>query len=257
MKDIHLTILGCCRNNEKYIDKIQALVKSIVILFKSYDIHIAHNDSTDNTDIFLSSWAREDPNCFTYCMDGLAAKIPKRTQRLAFCRNFLLEKVKRAEDRWLLILDMDSVNSDLFQGFENVFRLDSEKWAALFINQDERYYDIWALRTKKMNWDCWEMIRSALMSGTDLKTAKKTYIRQYQTPIISNSKVVPVLSAFGGAGLYQTKYLKDCKYIGLNKKGEETCEHVSFHEGITKNGGKMYILPCWQNKTASEHIVSA
>jgi len=253
---MHLTIIGCCRNNEKFIDPIKAHIDRIKTHFKSYDIHIVHNDSSDNTEIFLRSWANEDPLCKIYNLNGLIYKIPKRTERLAHCRNFLLEKVRLEfkEDSWLLILDMDAVNT-LFTGFENIFRLDPAKWAALFINQEGRYYDIWALRTKKMNWDCWDMVRTMMSKGMDLKSAKDLFVKKYQALIHADSKVIPVLSAFGGAGIYQTKYLKDCKYIGLGKNGQEICEHVSFHEGIVKNGGKMYILPCWQNKTHEEHLV--
>ena len=100
------------------------------------------------------------------------------------------------------------------------------------------------------------MIRTAIKKGIPIADAKELFIKKYQTPISPDSKVIPVLSAFGGAGLYQSKYLKNCKYVGLDELGHEICEHVSFHKGIVDNGGKMFILPCWQNKTATEHIVS-
>jgi len=251
MSNRNLIILGCSRNNEQYISHIQTLLQSIIQYFKSYEIHIAHNDSTDRTLSLLTAWETSDVNCHIYDFTNLITKIPSRTQRLAYCRNFLLSKVIRSCKNWLLVLDMDNVNMT-FKGFENVFRVE-KKWAALFINQAGPYYDIWALRTKEMNWDCWEKIRNAVRTGVAYKVAKEYYVGKYQYKIDPSAPVMSVYSAFGGAGLYKTKYLNECEYIGFTN-GNECCEHVSFHSGIRKNGGELYILPSWLNATPSEHV---
>lgn len=284
---IHLTILGCCRNNSKYISSIRENLLPVVAHFKSYDIHIAHNDSTDNTLSLLEQWARDDKNCSIYNFESLLYKIPKRTARIAYCRNFLLNKVDISENTWVLIIDMDDVNT-VFKGFETVFNLEPQSWAALFINQDGQYYDILALRTVgdfrplqspkgrpalclrtvAINWDCWEMVKN---SGLPLKIARDTFIKKYQEQILPDELPIPVKSAFGGAGLYQSKYLVNCEYstdtlcedsmrnsqtIHPESATHTLCEHVSFHAGIAKNGGKMFILPSWLNKTPLEHLVN-
>ena len=68
--------------------------------------------------------------------------------------------------------------------------------------------------------------------------------------MIKISRKTPPLkvdSAFGGLAIYQTKFLKNCKYEGQNALGEQMCEHVPFHKSFRKNGGSIYINPALIN----------
>ena len=66
---------------------------------------------------------------------------------------------------------------------------------------------------------------------------------------------IQVESAFGGLGIYKMRYVLNNKsrYVGHEYKyfideamvfsKLQTCEHVSFHQGIAAQGGQMFILP--------------
>ena len=70
-------------------------------------------------------------------------------------------------------------------------------------------------------------------------------------PIPIDHDLVEMFSAFGGITIYQTKYLKDCNYDGYdinsNATNYEVCEHVIFNFCVTKNGGRIFINPRFQN----------
>ncbi len=113
-------------------------------------------------------------------------------------------------------------------------------WAAIFANQSEKYYDLWALRSidNWLNFDCIKCLH---------KTKDDDYCRGSRIKKInSNEKPIEVLSAFGGLGIYKTKYLKNAEYYGGHDNDEE-CEHVKFHEYIRMNKGKLYINPAMIN----------
>ena len=67
------------------------------------------------------------------------------------------------------------------------------------------------------------------------------YIINYPT----DSKLITVISAFGGAGLYKLKSIEDAKYIGFEPThlDNQICEHVPFHKNMIDRGCKLYINP--------------
>ena len=75
----------------------------------------------------------------------------------------------------------------------------------------------------------------------------QVHVRARQISIDANAPPIPVLSAFGGFGLYRTEYLAGAHYRGLTPRGAVVCEHVAFHETIRHNGGSLYILPALLN----------
>ena len=59
-----------------------------------------------------------------------------------------------------------------------------------------------------------------------------------------SAKIIEVDSAFGGLGIYKKSAIpNDAEYIGVDKNGDEVCEHVSFHSSIRNNQGKIFINP--------------
>jgi len=76
---------------------------------------------------------------------------------------------------------------------------------------------------------------------------RKIYINVHMKPIPREFGLIPVRSAFGGFGVYQTVYLNGCYYEAFDQKTKQKCEHVSFHDCIIRNGGKIFINPKFQN----------
>jgi hypothetical protein len=64
---------------------------------------------------------------------------------------------------------------------------------------------------------------------------------------------IEVDSAFGGLAVYRRGALNGVKYAGLDKSGDQICEHVSLHEQIKANGGYIFINPRLINTGETTH----
>jgi hypothetical protein len=124
----------------------------------------------------------------------------------------------------------------------------------VFANGVPRYYDIWALRHRR--WcphDCWHPVwfRGPEQDEHDLKIrevfARMVKIPRWMPPI-------RVLSAFGGIGIYKLKFATAARYVGVDARGREICEHVAFNAGVCDAGGHLYIFPGLTVRSPSEHI---
>ena len=71
--------------------------------------------------------------------------------------------------------------------------------------------------------------------------------------IHTDAEWIEVESAFGGLAIYRKTSLKNVSYAGLSPSGEEFCEHVSLHQKIRENGGRIFINPKLVNAGVVEH----
>jgi hypothetical protein len=97
--------------------------------------------------------------------------------------------------------------------------------------------------THTLNYDCWEVVDRLKHQ----EIAQKMYVYVHMKPIPRNFGLIPVRSAFGGFGVYQTIYLNGCYYEAFDQITKQKCEHVSFHDCIISNGGRIFINPKFQN----------
>lgn len=228
-----VVIIGCARDIEKHLPVSIQKVENICSLFDESSIIIFENDSTDKTLEILNNWKKAEV---------ISEKNVKgtRTQRLAYARNKLMEEALKKNAEYIVIVDLDDkcadiTNESILSTLNNNHVKD---WAMMGANQKDVYYDLWALRTfdSWMPGDYWSRDNCKKdecgdnTKGIGFKNIPKT------------DKPIEVKSCFGGLGVYKTKYLNECTYYG-GQHGKEVCEHVSFHEGIRKNGGKLYINP--------------
>ncbi len=124
-------------------------------------------------------------------------------------------------------------------------------WLAMTATQRAEYYDIWALRFKPvLLYDCWELITELTLFFIDRSFLTDHLVGIHQEHIPRNTSLIEVESAFGGAALYNEKYLnEECSYNGRMTDvwwwSEEQCEHVPFHYCIRKyvTEQKFYINP--------------
>ncbi|CAF1182512.1 unnamed protein product [Didymodactylos carnosus] len=180
--------------------------------------------------------------------------ISDRAVRIAYCRNHLLETARKngwlAKAAYYLVLDVDvNANNILtLQNFLTNFEYDLSDWDVMTASQVMGYYDIWALRTKKVvNYDCWKMVgyyRDKL--GYCQKSLVERFVLAHKHTIPRDHKLIEVQSAFGGFAVYNTRYLNGCIYSGYEYQ-DSICEHVPFHECIRRNGGRIFINPKFQN----------
>ena len=208
---------------------------------------------------------------------------------------------------YMLVADLDDVISRFsIQNFKNIFQYKSDTWDVLTANSIGPYYDIWALRTDKrlwsakhsalwpyvLNFDCWDMvahqnarINTALCPADrevyrrdplkyrhflarERRKAVRRYIVPYQVIIPVTTGLIPVVSAFGGMGIYRISKITGCRYRGVRAQCDcraygvvgpcrvDQCEHVAFHkEMIKKYDAKIFICSNFLLPTSQEHVV--
>ena len=186
--------------------------------------------------------------------EGMAASVTSRTDRLATLRNFYLLEMRRrieAGRRFdlMIVFDFDGVNGnfDLLPDIIcNAIAAAPSDWGALFANQRDAYYDIWALRHPK--WcpgDCWQQVREATrfvprpLRRRATAAAIERYVGMRQVRIHPDEPAIAVHSAFGGLGIYKVSVLDGAWYCGRDGAGNEVCEHVAFHSCIGRRGAKL------------------
>ena len=222
---VRLAAVACARNVEHHIDEFRKYVEPIVDLFHSSSrIIIAESDSTDNTLTKLKQWSRAE----VYTFGNLSTSLRYRTERIAFCRNQLLEKARELKADYMLILDIDIFATNVSSFLTN-FDYDTDDWSVMTANLIEPYYDIWALRTLSdtiLNYDVWHRVWGMqFITNYCQDSLIKNTVGIHQKIFPKELNLLEVRSAFGGAGLYKMKATEDCSYSGEG----HTCEHVLFH----------------------------
>lgn len=283
MDKARCVIIGCAKNVAGQLPKTLEKIEAIRALWLEAAVVIAENGSIDGTKRLLDDY-RVKPHTHILTLDTSANAIPSRTQRLALIRNTLLDFVHATYPTYdyVLMADMDGV-LDTFhpESLALAFKPSMPTWDALFANVRGSYYDVWALRSKflEFEYDCWDMVRHSMVQfGISRADARQGFVLNKQITIPINPRtLLPVESAFGGLGLYRLSKTKDCHYVGLTQEcsckgvldfvsgsgvslnknpcAPETCEHVAFHRDmVSKHGAKMFIHSQILVKTQAEHL---
>jgi hypothetical protein len=239
-----IAFLGTARNCAAALPASIGKLRELGALFAHHEIHVYENDSTDATGALLDHWAR-DGLLHAMREQGVAQRMPLRTERLAYGRNKLLDHVLgMGPDRFDYICwaDLDGLVGERFStdGFVSNFRHEPA-WDAVFPLSWPLYYDLWALREPTICpddyvWSGLHTLNAALYAGREIHAA---------TQQLAPGRVagwVPVQSAFGGFGLYKAAVVGHGRYSGL-VDGREVCEHVPYHALLVKAGARLYLNP--------------
>ena len=247
-------IAGTARNVERFIrSDIDCLRKSFSD-FKKIHFLIIESDSSDATLKILAQLKLENKTFDYIALGNLSSTLPKRTQRIAFCRNkvidVLLSNSQYSQVNYVAVADLDSVNAKLTrEGVRSCWDLEVD-WGGVTANQTDEYYDIWALRHDYWNADdCWVQ-RKELERLTSTLFAENLSILSKKIHISSITPPIEVHSAFGGLAIYKRDAFVSSRYIGLREDGSEICEHVPFHQQMRENGFKLFINPKMLNSTS-------
>jgi hypothetical protein len=180
------------------------------------------------------------------------------TARIATCRNTLLHQAREelSSFDYYFVVDVDVGASNLFDinDFKSNFIYPRSSWLAMTATQRSEYYDIWALRIESiLPFDCWALISQLTSFFLDNSYLSERLVEIHQKTIPRNVSLIEVESAFGGAAVYNEKYLnKECIYEGRTGNvwwwTYPQCEHVSFHQCIQQYAKKqkIYINPPFQ-----------
>ena len=249
--DSNLAILGTARNVSKYIRKIYKVLSDSTIHFKSRTFFIVESYSDDSTLEILKEIADSDNNFFFESLSSNKLNMPPLSGRIAEARNHAANMARAHGDvfDYLLVADLDNVNRGLTsKALESCWN--HEGWDMMSANQPYAYYDTWAFRHPILSTgDCWRNYDS-LLEYFPRDLAFKYAVANRVLKIPTNSKPIPVESAFGGLAIYRSeKYLK-YRYSGFDQNGKEICEHVTLHNDMIQVGCKLLINPAMVNLTA-------
>ena len=222
----------CVKDCEKYIIPCLKKILMICKCFHKSSIIFYENGSTDRTRLILKKFC-DNTKSATLIYENYNIKKYTRTMRIARGRNICLNICKEIKPDYYIVFDCDDVNLGLKKSLLlNCFKQNFE-WDALFANQDKIYYDLYALRTYNnwMNYNCWEASKFIPKQIAVYDKFKK----------IPKNKIIPVISAFGGLGIYKWDSIKDYFYYGY-KNNKPCCEHVHLNKQMIKNNKKLFIL---------------
>jgi len=258
IKESKVLIVGLVKNAA---GTISAELSKLNIAFKSFkDVQflLIESDSTDSTiDELIRVKQYEINNLKHIALGRLSAMLPKRTERLAHCRNQYLKEIREnkqySDIDYVAIADLDGVNQLLTEEAVNSC-WDWDGWDVCTANQLGPYYDIWALRHPIWSPnDCWEQCRFLEHFGISHEHAKQAAVYSKQIIIPQTSGWIEVDSAFGGIAIYKRSALEQGHYSGIGVGGEEACDHPFLHKTIRANGGKIFINPKLINTNITEH----
>lgn len=220
------------------------------------------NDSKDETRASLEAFCARAPALRGVVVEsGLDAWLPRRTHRLAHGRNMLLRRLELCG--WLegaalvVVADLDEVNADVdLVGVTAAADLVlGGHLDVATANQPSRYYDLWALRTAAAPGNSWSS--GGRYDGGNFALGLRYFFPDRPAgaeAIAADEAPVPVLSAFGGLGIYAASKIRDRTlpskvapgvfYDGRDEgmaRGTcfpwleaQDCEHVAFHASLRR-----------------------
>ena len=262
-----VVVAGCTKNSAAYISQNLERLYAMHGLFQSFHMVVFENDSCDQTVAHLTEFQRTHP-LFHFIsetnVNSIRTDLNMRPQFIAYGRNRLLEYIDKSYSHFdlMIMVDLDTVIEKFNpRQLKHIFQLDYSSWDALFANNVSKYYDIWALRISENIWDpnihgklwknpipfdCWEM-------ATIYRNAQR-FVYDYQVIIPVTTPLIPVLSAFGGFGIYKMDKIQSCRYNTI-ENGAVRCEHVLFHRDmIEKNNARLFICPQLLMNEQKEHV---
>lgn len=236
---------GTARNLANFIEQEIKLLNECFRDFKKIYGLIIESDSSDGTIEVLEKIKLTIPNFQYISYANLSKKMPKRTERLAYCRNRVVQELREnpiyVNVDYVAIADLDSVNVDLTpQKIAQCWEA-KEDWGGITANQGDLYYDIWALRHQY--WcpiDCMLQIKE-MKKICDEKSAHNLAVWSKNIHIDPGVGLIPVESAFGGFAIYTRDAYLSGSYIGIAPDGSQVCEHVYFHKKLHEAGHKIFI----------------
>lgn len=258
MADSSVLVVGLARDVEDVVRRQILQLRNALSGFRSVKWLVVESDSRDKTASVLLELAEELPGFYVKSLGRLSDHFPRRTERIAHCRNYYLREIrgnpKLADVDYVVVADLDGVNSiitsDAIQSCWD--RLD---WDVCTANQDGPYYDVWALRHSLWSPnDCWQVYRFLVAQGRHPLVAQGRAVYSRMLRLSAHQPWIEVDSAFGGLAIYKRKILDlPVFYSGEGEDGEEQCEHVRLHLQLRNNGIRIFINPSLINARSTSH----
>ena len=260
-----ILVVGTARNvGAKVTSQINQLQEIMATDF-NIEFFIVESDSSDDTVPKLDFLSRKFTNFRYETLGSLAEKFPSRIERLRFCRNryvaFIRQQPATCWD-YVIVVDLDGINKKITRsGLMSCFDL-AEEWDACFPVQKHGYYDLLALRAN--NWNTsnpFHEVRTLIdnVSSKFVKSTKWSKIQLYlkvdkirkdnfyskMLKLAGPNKLIPVLSAFGGIGIYKSFIFHEANYGEI--ESVEGCEHVDLNLAASHLGYRLVLNTTFVN----------
>ena len=252
-----ILIVGTARNVQSTIEKEILNLSLEFSKILSVKILIVESDSNDET-IKVMQELREKLQNFNFISLGsLENQYPDRITRLRHCRNVYINEIRHntlySDCGLVAVIDLDGINTRLKS--ENILaalNLDL-KWDGIFANQLGPYYDILALRHAHWNpQNCSRQIQF-LSQYMPWKRAKKIAVWDKMIRIPATAPPIPVISAFGGLGIYKRWVFESNDYSVDGVDALEEIDHVTLHRKATVQNANFFIIPSLINSKWNDH----
>jgi hypothetical protein len=256
--ELEVAIVGVARNCARAIARDLGRLRQAAAIFKRVHVLIVESDSDDGTLDALRALERSMPQLRHLSLGALRPTVPKRTDRIARCRNAYLDELASnplyRDVSHVLVSDLDGVSRDVdAAGLASCWRPGMPAWDMCAANQRDYYYDVWALR--HATWcpgDAWRE-HAALAPLLGRKAADEIALFSRMVHIDPSRPPIEVQSAFGGLAIYRKAALLGARYVGLDGDGNEICEHVTLHAQMRAAGGRLFINPALVNARRTKH----
>ena len=248
IEEATVLLAGTGRDVASYIASEMKHLLSSLKNFKKVFILVIESDSSDNTVEVLQELKKNIPNFDYLTLGKLAGEIPVRTERIAYCRNHIINAVKEnpkyAEIDYVILSDLDGLNTHLNAASVAQCWKTDVPWDVVTANQLDFYYDILALRHKYWSpGDC--IVQQTSLEpifGHDQSVNLAVWAKQVQ--LSTTAGYIEVSAAFGGFAIYKKQAYISGTYVGSGVSDgvrHEACEHVAHCADMRKAGYRIFI----------------
>lgn len=220
---------------------------------------VVESDSTDGTKEYLENVNFDFLEIIT--ADNLDKKFKYRTERIANCRNMILDKLKNENSNQDLIYIPIDLDIEIFE-YQDIhdfhFQLndfiENKLYDAYFPFNFPYYYDIHALRSKGWNshnpWEKIKKINKFIFIGKFF--VRYFYVYRIQKKYNTKKELINVESAFGGIGFYKlnNSLLEIVNYEIEIDLGNTSCEHLKFNSFFRNKA----VVSKWKVPSPKEHV---
>jgi hypothetical protein len=136
-----VVVIACCRHSHNFLPTFRRNLQRIVSVFGNYTILFGESDSSDLTLPYFKNWSALDPRVHVQTYDKLDVMFTRRTVRIAFCRNSLLNAARLNRyiqaARFLIVLDVDVNSNEVLtkESFLTNFEYPLDSWGAMTPSQ--------------------------------------------------------------------------------------------------------------------------
>ena len=258
MYNYSVVVCGLTKDSEEYILNHLGKLQRMEEVFKEFHFVVYENDSSDDTLSKLELFKSNHENFNFISEKNVPGRVTgwdhgrHRIAVIAHGRNTLLDYVESNFQNYdfMIMVDLDDIVSRFrVHQLTHLFG-QTDHWDALTANTYgyRDYYDLWALRFHRRQdpiaRGSWEDSYCANHNcHEDFRKFVKCIKGEMKIKIPRKTKLIPVLSAFGGFAIYRMEKIKGCRFNSIFNGGLD-CDPVAFHNDMReKHDAKIFICP--------------